>query len=159
MVRTPASTSSASKATATAAHGTDNWVLSQLGNLRRAPSGNLPRGSSGPRTTREPLAGPWRHLSWILEQLRDAGRSAAPPAHGSSAAAEGYEDAGFTSRPPQSGPAVVTKHKVGLPFRVRFALNEDGWISRADVVWHKPSVLPSSVKDRVGTRYEMLFHL
>jgi site-specific DNA-methyltransferase (cytosine-N4-specific) len=67
--------------------------------------------------------------------------------------------ADWADRPPQSGPRVVAKHKVGLPFRVRFALNEDGWISRADVVWHKPNALPSSVQDRVGTRHEMFFHL
>ena len=50
------------------------------------------------------------------------------------------------------------KMKLGIPWRVRFALNEIGWISRADIVWHKPNVMPSSVKDRLSCTYEMIFH-
>lgn len=61
-------------------------------------------------------------------------------------------------RPPQNAADLRAKHKLGLPWRVRFALNEDGWISRGDVVWHKPNALPSPVKDRLSTRYELLFH-
>lgn len=52
------------------------------------------------------------------------------------------------------------KHKLGLHYRLRFMLNDDlGFISRADIVWHKPNQMPLSVKDRVTPKYEMLFHL
>lgn len=56
------------------------------------------------------------------------------------------------------GDTFQNKMKLGIPWRVRFALNEAGWISRADVVWHKPNAMPSSVKDRLSCTYEMLFH-
>lgn len=52
------------------------------------------------------------------------------------------------------------KHKLGLAWRLRFMLNDDlGFISRADIVWHKPNSMPLSMKDRVTPKYEMLFHL
>ncbi len=51
------------------------------------------------------------------------------------------------------------KMKLGLPWRVRFALNEDGWISRSDVVWAKVNAMPVSVTDRFSCRHEYLFHL
>lgn len=56
------------------------------------------------------------------------------------------------------GDTFMKKHKLGIPWRVRFALNEDGWTSRGDIVWHKPNSMPSSVKDRLNTTYEMIFH-
>ena len=57
------------------------------------------------------------------------------------------------------GDTFMKKHKLGLPWRVRFALNEDGWISRGDIIWHKPNAMPSSVKDRLNTTYEVILHL
>lgn len=52
------------------------------------------------------------------------------------------------------------KHKLGLAWRLRFMLNDDlGFISRSDVVWHKPNAMPLSMKDRVTPKYEMFFHL
>lgn len=56
------------------------------------------------------------------------------------------------------GDTFQDKMKLGSPWRVRFALNEIGWISRADIVWHKPNAMPSSVKDRLSGTYEMFFH-
>ncbi len=56
------------------------------------------------------------------------------------------------------GDTFMNKQKLGIPWRIRFALNEDGWISRSDIVWHKPNAMPSSVKDRLNTTYEMIFH-
>ncbi len=57
------------------------------------------------------------------------------------------------------GDTFKDKMKLGIPWRVRFALNEIGWISRADIVWHKPNAMPASVKDRLSCTYEMIFHL
>jgi len=47
--------------------------------------------------------------------------------------------------------------KLGIPWRVRFALNETGWISRDDIIWAKPNAMPSSVKSRFNTVYETVF--
>ncbi|MER6901690.1 site-specific DNA-methyltransferase, partial [Amycolatopsis sp. NPDC000740] len=51
------------------------------------------------------------------------------------------------------------KNLVGMPWRVAFALQSDGWILRNAIVWHKPNAMPESVRDRVSNRYEMLFLL
>jgi len=56
------------------------------------------------------------------------------------------------------GDTFMNKQKLGIPWRIRFALNEDGWISRSDIVWHKPNAMPASVKDRLNTTYEMILH-
>lgn len=54
---------------------------------------------------------------------------------------------------------VARKNLIGMPWRVAFALQRDGWILRNAVVWHKPNAMPESVRDRLSTRYEMLFLL
>ena len=36
----------------------------------------------------------------------------------------------------------------GIPWRVAFALQEDGWYLRQDIIWHKPNPIPESVTDR-----------
>ncbi|MFE0024131.1 DNA-methyltransferase [Amycolatopsis sp. NPDC059021] len=51
------------------------------------------------------------------------------------------------------------KNLVGMPWRVAFALQADGWILRNAIVWHKPNAMPESVRDRLSNRYEMLFLL
>lgn len=45
-----------------------------------------------------------------------------------------------------------------MPSRLAIAMQEDGWILRNDIIWHKPNPMPSSVKDRLNTSYEHLFH-
>jgi DNA modification methylase len=47
---------------------------------------------------------------------------------------------------------------MGIPWRVAFALIEDGWILRNDIIWYKPNHMPSSVKDRLTQTYEHIFH-
>jgi DNA modification methylase len=51
------------------------------------------------------------------------------------------------------------KNLLGLPWRVAFALQEDDWILRNAVVWHKPNAMPESVRDRLNCRHELLFLL
>jgi len=51
------------------------------------------------------------------------------------------------------------KNLLGMPWRVAFALQRDGWILRNAIVWNKPNAMPESVRDRLSTRYEMLFLL
>ena len=43
-----------------------------------------------------------------------------------------------------------TKNLLGLPWRVALALQEDGWIIRNAVVWHKNNAMPESVRDRLN---------
>ncbi len=54
---------------------------------------------------------------------------------------------------------VHPKNLLGLPWRVAFALQDDGWILRNAVVWHKPNAMPESVRDRLNCRHELLFLL
>jgi DNA modification methylase len=49
------------------------------------------------------------------------------------------------------------KNLRGMPWRVAFALQADGWILRNAIIWHKPNAMPEPVHDRLSTRYEMLF--
>jgi DNA methylase len=48
---------------------------------------------------------------------------------------------------------------LGLPWRVAFALQEDGWILRNAIIWHKPNAMPESVRDRLACRHELVFLL
>jgi DNA modification methylase len=54
---------------------------------------------------------------------------------------------------------VPAKSLLGIPWRVAFALQDDGWILRAEIIWHKPSAMPESVKDRVTRAHETVFML
>ena len=49
------------------------------------------------------------------------------------------------------------KNLLGLPWRVAFALQDDGWILRNAVIWHKPNAMPESVRDRLSCRHELVF--
>jgi DNA modification methylase len=51
------------------------------------------------------------------------------------------------------------KHKdlVGIPWRVAFALQADGWYLRSDIIWAKPNPMPESVTDRPTKSHEHIF--
>jgi len=51
------------------------------------------------------------------------------------------------------------KDLLGVPWRVAFALQEDGWYLRQDIIWHKPNPMPESVTDRCTKAHEYLFLL
>jgi DNA modification methylase len=51
------------------------------------------------------------------------------------------------------------KDLVGIPWRVAFALQADGWFLRSSIVWAKPNPMPESVTDRPTKSHEMLFLL
>jgi DNA modification methylase len=55
----------------------------------------------------------------------------------------------------QSGLAM--KQLIGIPWRVAFALQDDGWILRSDIIWHKPNPMPESVADRPTKAHEYVF--
>ena len=48
---------------------------------------------------------------------------------------------------------------VGIPWRVAFALQADGWYLRSDIIWSKPNPMPESVKDRCTKAHEYIFLL
>lgn len=88
----------------------------------------------------------------------------------------GYSDkstlAGFTNpntkgrqacdsgaRVDRSAHGLKPKDLVGIPWRVAFALQSDGWYLRSDIIWSKPNPMPESVTDRPTKAHEYLFLL
>jgi len=57
------------------------------------------------------------------------------------------------------GDAYQDKQLLGLPWRMAFALQADGWWLRSDIIWHKPNPIPSSVTDRPTSSHEYMFLL
>ncbi len=51
------------------------------------------------------------------------------------------------------------KDLIGVPWRLAFALQQDGWYLRTDIVWNKPNCQPESVKDRPTRSHEFIFLL
>lgn len=51
------------------------------------------------------------------------------------------------------------KDLIGIPWRVAFALQADGWYLRQDIIWSKPNPMPESVTDRCTKAHEYLFLL
>lgn len=62
---------------------------------------------------------------------------------------------------PNSAEASGLKPKdlIGIPWRVAFALQADGWWLRQDIIWHKPNPMPESVRDRCTKAHEYVFLL
>ena len=78
---------------------------------------------------------------------------------------EEYEDAhhkgrrrGIIKKTPLSG-KLKPKDLIGVPWRAAFALQDDGWYLRQDIIWNKPNVMPESVKDRCTKSHEYIFLL
>ncbi len=65
---------------------------------------------------------------------------------------------GMRYRPP-TPEGLKPKDLVGVPWRLAFALQADGWYLRSDIVWNKPNCQPESVKDRPTRSHEYLFLL
>jgi DNA modification methylase len=56
-------------------------------------------------------------------------------------------------------PTIKQKDLIGIPWRVAFALQADGWYLRSEIIWHKPNPMPESVKDRPTRAHEQIFLL
>jgi DNA modification methylase len=56
-------------------------------------------------------------------------------------------------------PGLKQKDLVGIPWRVAFALQDDGWWLRSEIIWSKPNPMPESVTDRPTKAHEQLFLL
>lgn len=63
---------------------------------------------------------------------------------------------GMSYRPP-TPTGLKPKDLIGVPWRIAFALQADGWYLRSDIIWHKPNCQPESVKDRPTQSHEYIF--
>jgi site-specific DNA-methyltransferase (adenine-specific) len=63
---------------------------------------------------------------------------------------------GGNNRPPNG---FKPKDLIGIPWRIAFALQADGWYLRQDIIWNKPNPMPESVKDRCTKAHEYIFLL
>jgi DNA modification methylase len=82
---------------------------------------------------------------------RDPGQSKIHPAFEGDNFADGLR--------PDTPPGLKPKDLVGIPWRVAFALQADGWYLRSDIIWAKPNPMPESVTDRPTKAHEYLFLL
>lgn len=60
---------------------------------------------------------------------------------------------------PATPQGLKPKDLIGIPWRLAFALQSDGWYLRSDIIWHKPNCQPESVKDRPTRCHEYMFLL
>jgi DNA modification methylase len=52
---------------------------------------------------------------------------------------------------------IPEKNLLGMPWRVAFSLQDDGWYLRNEIIWAKPNGMPESVRDRLSSRHEQIF--
>ena len=83
--------------------------------------------------------------------------------NGSGGAGGDYNKGGLKEGQPKYNgrniPSLKPKDLVGIPWRVAFALQADGWYLRQDIIWAKPNPMPESVKDRCTKSHEYIFLL
>jgi DNA modification methylase len=70
-----------------------------------------------------------------------------------------YGSAGAAMKSVGKVAGVKTKDLIGIPWRVAFALQADGWYLRQDIIWSKPNPMPESVRDRCTKAHEYVFML
>jgi DNA modification methylase len=68
-------------------------------------------------------------------------------------------DSGHATKRNTVVPGLKPKDLVGIPWRVAFALQQDGWYLRAETIWAKPNPMPESVGDRPTRAHEQVFLL
>lgn len=97
---------------------------------------------------------------WLnLGDSYNAGRNGGH-AGGKGALNEGRDiDAIYQAKSGANVPGLKPKDLIGIPWRVAFALQADGWYLRQDIIWHKPNPMPESVTDRCTKAHEYLFLL
>ncbi len=68
-----------------------------------------------------------------------------------------YTNVGSQGTTTKAVAGLKTKDLIGIPWRVAFALQADGWYLRSDIIWHKPNPMPESVTDRPTKSHEYVF--
>ncbi len=76
---------------------------------------------------------------------------------GDSIGSDGYTRNNREERGCSPKGGLSAKQLIGIPWRVAFALQADGWYLRQDIIWHKPNPMPESVKDRCTKAHEYIF--
>lgn len=59
----------------------------------------------------------------------------------------------------KNNPQYKAKYLIGIPWRVAFAMQEDGWYLRSEIIWHKAAPMPESTMDRPVRSHEHIFLL
>ena len=72
---------------------------------------------------------------------------------------QGTQAATGRNLPTKRGDGIKQKDLLGIPWRVAFALQADGWYLRQDIIWSKPNPMPESVTDRCTKAHEYIFLL
>ncbi|AAM88756.1 DNA methyltransferase [Natrialba phage PhiCh1] len=98
----------------------------------------------------------WLNLGDSFAGSGGAGGQWGQNEHGS---ATRLADAGDAYNGPLNTSNIRRKSKMLVPHRVAIALENAGWIIRADAVWTKPNGMPSSAHDRLNEKKEFVFHL
>ena len=72
----------------------------------------------------------------------------------------GMRNLGVSDYPPKNLPnSCKPKDIIGIPWMLAFALRNDGWWLRQDIIWHRPNCMPESVRDRCVKAHEYIFLL
>ena len=97
--------------------------------------------------------------SWVA-QSRPNGNDVGSTLEGGSMLSARQIEAHPTGRTQlKNTPGFKPKDLIGIPWRVAFALQADGWFLRSDIIWSKPNPMPESVRDRPTKAHEYLFLL
>jgi DNA modification methylase len=97
----------------------------------------------------------WLNIGDSYNAGRDGGW-----AGGKKALNEGRDlDAIYQGRSGANAPGLKPKDLVGIPWRLAFALQAEGWYLRSEIIWAKPNPMPESVTDRPTKSHEQVFLL
>ncbi len=92
---------------------------------------------------------------WL--NLGDSYSSSAGWGRGGGSKLEDGKESSEQNAPRSTNFGLPPKNLLGVPWRVAFALQDDGWILRNDIIWAKPNGMPESVTDRLSTKHEHMF--
>jgi DNA modification methylase len=107
----------------------------------------------------------WRALKptgtvWLnLGDSYSGGGGAHKPEHANPGLSKSAERNGVPTSERDVISGLKPKDLVGIPWRVAFALQADGWYLRSDIIWSKPNPMPESVQDRPTSAHEYVFLL
>lgn len=102
---------------------------------------------------------------WSCSRRSQIGNGAAEPAQRMNRLGSARADGIVKASSPRSRDGtpcpegLKNKDLIGLPWRLAFALQEDGWFLRSDIIWSKPNPMPESVTDRPTRAHEYIFLL
>jgi DNA modification methylase len=105
-------------------------------------------------------AGPYVRSDYVVRRGSPSSNWRTAPA--SMAGGSGKRGDSATTRATELGDdpyRLKVKDLIGLPWRVAFALQADGWYLRSEIIWAKPNPMPESVTDRPTKAHEQLFLL